>query len=102
MTSNKTRQVEHNFLHISKWFIKRCQTYRLMWLKGLMEDLINWCSIFNDEKQFANYGSQNHLIFQFLSFFIRLLVPENIFVWKSKGFLKGSVKIPCFKTDLYL
>ena len=67
-----------------------------------MEDLIDLCSIFNDEKQFANYGSQNHLIFQFLSFFIRLLVPENIFVWKSKGFLKGSVKIPCFKTDLCL
>lgn len=63
MTSNKTKQVEHNFLHISKWFIKRCQNYTLIWLKGLMEDLINWCSTFNGQKQFVVYGSQNFFFF---------------------------------------
>ena len=79
MTSNKTKQVEHNFLHISKWFIKRCQNYTLIWLKGLMEDLINWCSTFNGQKQFVVYGSQNFFFFQFLRFVILLLVPEIIF-----------------------
>ena len=58
------------------------------------------CSIFNCEKQFANDRSQNYLIFQFISYFILLLVLGKFFRANLKNFEKEVLNLLILKLTL--
>ena len=56
--------------------------------------VINRCSIPNGATCFVKDVSQSYLVFQVFKYFQILTGTDEVFVWKSKGFLEESVKTP--------